>query len=161
MRSLNQLIRVQRVLVAIKRAYYTRFWGMDIHPTCVFSLSARFDKTHPKGVHVGAETYIAFDVAILAHDMTRVLQCHTRIGNRCFIGARSIILPGVEIGDGCVIGSGSVVTKSIPAGSIAAGNPATVLRSNIEVGPFGRFTALVDETLRRERDATLQDRTEA
>lgn len=46
-----------------------------------------------------------------------------------FIGARVMILKGVTIGKGCTVGAGSVVVKSIPAYSIAAGNPARVVRS--------------------------------
>lgn len=141
MASLNRFWRVRETLVAIKRLYFTRVWGMDLHPTCTFSLSARFDKTYPKGVHIGADTYIAFDVAILAHDRTRRIYADTRIGERCFIGARSIILPGVTIGDGCVIGSGSVVTKDVPSGCVAAGNPARIIRRDIVVGRFGQFEA--------------------
>jgi len=41
-----------------------------------------------------------------------------------WIGANSIILPGVNIGRGAVVGAGSVVTKSVPAMEIWAGNPA-------------------------------------
>ncbi len=84
---------------------------MDLHPSCQFSLSTRFDKVHPRGIHVGAETYLAFDVAVLSHEMIRAMYVDTRIGCRCFIGARSIIMPGVEIGDGCVVAAGSVVTR--------------------------------------------------
>ena len=59
-----------------------------------------------------------------------------RIGNDVFIGARSIILKGVEIGSNSVVGAGSVVTKSIPANSIAGGNPAVVLRTKkVRVDP--------------------------
>jgi acetyltransferase-like isoleucine patch superfamily enzyme len=139
MRSLNELWRVRRALVRIKWLYYTRFWGMDIDPTARFSLSVRFDMTYPKGVHVGAHTYIAFEAAVLAHDMTRGLYLHTRIGQRCFIGARSIILPGIEIGNECIVGAGSVVTRDVPARCIVAGNPAQIIRSNIHVGRYGRF----------------------
>jgi maltose O-acetyltransferase len=46
------------------------------------------------------------------------------IGNRVFIGAGSIILPGVKIGDEVVIGAGSVVAKNVPAKSVVAGVPA-------------------------------------
>lgn len=49
-----------------------------------------------------------------------------RIGNRCWIGAKVIILKGVELGDGCTIGAGAVVTKSFPAGSTITGVPARV-----------------------------------
>src|SRR5688572_8079328 len=137
MRSLNQLLWLQRFLVKLRWLYFTKFWGMDIHPSTIMSLSVRLDKTYPKGVHIGPESYVAFDVAILTHDMVRGLHCDTYIGARCFIGARSIILPGVRIGDGSIIGSGSVVTKDVPPASIAAGNPARIIRRNIETGRFG------------------------
>jgi acetyltransferase-like isoleucine patch superfamily enzyme len=138
--GLNKFRLIRTGIVRAKWFYYTRFWGMDIDPTANFSLDVRFDKTFPKGVHIGAETYVAFEAAILTHDLTRGLHVHTRIGRRCFIGARSIILPGVEIGDECVIGAGSVVTKSIPARSLVAGNPARIIRSNIEIiSRYGRL----------------------
>jgi len=140
MPSLNKLKNLRRILVDARRFYLNRVWGMDIHPSAEFSLSVRFDKTYPAGMHVGAETYIAFDVAILAHDTTRRMYKHTRIGSRCFIGARSVILPGIEIGDGSIVAAGSVVTKNVPPGSIVAGNPAVVIRSDIKVDAYGRFS---------------------
>lgn len=48
------------------------------------------------------------------------------IGKNCFIGARAIILKGVQIGDGAIVGAGSTVTKNVPKGAIACGNPATI-----------------------------------
>lgn len=138
-RGLNRLHRLREGLIGLRRLYYTRLWGMDIDPTARFSLSVQFDRTFPVGVHVGPMTYIAFDTRILTHDMTRGLYLHTRIGANCFIGGRSLILPGVEIGDNCVVGAGAVVTKSVPPRSIVAGNPAQIIRSDIEVGPYGRF----------------------
>ena len=50
------------------------------------------------------------------------------IGNNCWIGERTLILPGVRIGEGCIVGGGSVVTKDIPSYSIAIGNPAHVIK---------------------------------
>lgn len=51
------------------------------------------------------------------------------IEDNCWIGAGSIICPGVTIGENSVIGAGSVVTKDIPANSVAVGNPCRVLRT--------------------------------
>lgn len=137
--KLDRLRPLRHVLVSLQMWYLRRVWGMDIHPSCQISLSAKLDFTYPAGVHVGEDTYLAFESRILCHDRTRGLYLHTRIGKYCFIGGRSLILPGVEIGDGCVVGAGSVVTKSVPAGCVVAGNPAQILRQNIDVGPFGRF----------------------
>lgn len=52
-----------------------------------------------------------------------------RIGDGVWIGGGAIVLPGITIGDGCVVGAGSVVTHDLPAGSLAAGNPARIIRS--------------------------------
>ena len=51
------------------------------------------------------------------------------IGNNVWIGGNVTVLPGVTIGDNCTIGAGSVVTHDIPADTVAAGNPARVLRN--------------------------------
>ena len=50
------------------------------------------------------------------------------IGNNVWIGANSVVLPGVKIGDNSVIGAGSVVTRDIPSGVVAVGIPCRVLR---------------------------------
>ena len=52
-----------------------------------------------------------------------------RIGSGVWIGGGAIVLPGVTIGDGCVVGAGSVVTRDLPPLSLAAGNPARIVRS--------------------------------
>jgi acetyltransferase-like isoleucine patch superfamily enzyme len=127
------------LVIDLKRFYFVRIRGMNIHPTVRFSLSTKFDETNPKGVHVGEETMVTFGVAILSHDMSRAFHCDTRIGKRCFIGARSIVMPGVVIGDECIIGAGSVVTKSVPPHSVAVGNPARVVRTDIRTQPYGKL----------------------
>jgi maltose O-acetyltransferase len=74
-------------------------------------------------------------VRVLAHDAsTKHHLGYTRIGkvdigNRVFIGAASVVLPGVRIGNDVVIGAGSVVSRSIPDNVVACGNPARVTGS--------------------------------
>jgi acetyltransferase-like isoleucine patch superfamily enzyme len=58
--------------------------------------------------------------------MTRGLYMDTRIGARTYLGARSIIMPGVSVGEGCVVAPGAVVTRDLPPGAYAIGNPAQV-----------------------------------
>jgi acetyltransferase-like isoleucine patch superfamily enzyme len=62
------------------------------------------------------------------NDASKTISKPIIIESEVFIGARSIILKGVIIGRGSVIGAGSVVTKSTPPFSIAAGNPAKVIK---------------------------------
>ena len=148
MKSLNKLRGLRNLLVKAKFLYYTKIWGMDLHETCTFSLSAKFDRTYPKGMHVGKHSYIAFDVAILSHDMTRGLYLDTYIGENCFIGGRSLIMPGIKIGDGSIVGAGSIVTKDVPPNCAVAGNPAKIIKEDIKTGKYGRLE-IADENQKK------------
>jgi acetyltransferase-like isoleucine patch superfamily enzyme len=148
--SLMRLSLLRKILTGSRLAFFRLVLKMDIDPTVEMSLSAKPDLTFPRGIHIGAYSYVAFNVRILAHDRTRGIISHTRIGQNCFIGGESIILPGVTIGDNCVVGAGSVVTKDVPPRSVVAGNPAQVIRSDIDVGAYGRF-ADADDRERRFR----------
>jgi maltose O-acetyltransferase len=48
-----------------------------------------------------------------------------------WVGAGTIVLPGVRIGTGSIVGAGSVVTKDVPPWAVVAGNPARVVRSRV------------------------------
>lgn len=91
------------------------------------------DYSHAWHIKIGDDVTLAPRVHIVAHDAsTWTYLGHTKIkntiiGNRVFIGASSIILPGITIGNDVIIGAGSVVTKDIPDNSVYAGNPAKYL----------------------------------
>ena len=51
-----------------------------------------------------------------------------KIGNDCWIGRETLLLPGLELGDGCVIGARSVVTKDCKPYGIYAGSPAKFIK---------------------------------
>ncbi|MAG08702.1 N-acetyltransferase [Candidatus Woesearchaeota archaeon] len=48
------------------------------------------------------------------------------------IGANSTILCGITIGEGAMVGAGSVVTKDVPPKALVVGNPARIVKENIE-----------------------------
>lgn len=50
------------------------------------------------------------------------------IGPNVWIGFDACVLPGVTIGEGSIIGARSVVVKDVPPRTVAAGNPARVIR---------------------------------
>ncbi len=98
------------------------------------------------GIRIGKDVAIGMHVHLLAEnhhfdDISQPIreQGVSRkgivIGDDVWIGNHTVILDGVEIGKGCVIGAGSVVTRSLPAGSVAAGNPARVLKTRGQVQP--------------------------
>ena len=57
------------------------------------------------------------------------------IGDRVWVGMRSMILKGVTIGDGAVITAGSVVAKDVPPGVLVGGVPARVIRKDVTWHP--------------------------
>lgn len=53
---------------------------------------------------------------------------NTRLKKGCWIGANSILLPGVSIGENSVVGAGSIVTKDVPDNVVVIGNPARIIK---------------------------------
>ena len=92
-------------------------------------------------IEIGEDTLLGSGVMVLDNDFhvmgtgfSWVSECSInskpiKIGRGCFIGSRSMILKGVTLGDRAVIGAGAVVTKDVPAYSVAAGNPARIVRT--------------------------------
>ena len=128
---------LRNVVVAIRRHYLIRVWKMDIGEGTVISLSAKLDKTNPQGIHIGKYTVVTFGAAILTHDYVNNRDGDVRIGDNCFVGAHSIILPGVTIGDSCIVAAASVVARDVPAGSLVTGNPARVVEANVKTTHYG------------------------
>lgn len=63
----------------------------------------------------------------------------THLGDACWLGMRSMIMPGVTIGEGAIVAANSVVTKDVAPYSVVAGSPAKHIKF--------RFDEAVIETL--------------
>lgn len=117
----------------------TKLYKMNIASSARISLGAKLDKTYPKGIHIGNESYVASGAIVFSHDYARGLHTDTHIGKQCFIGANAIIMPGLTIGDNVVVGAGAVVTKDVASGCIVAGNPARVIKEGIKTVKYGKL----------------------
>ena len=112
-----------------------------------------------KNLSIGSRTYISSNVKILAHDNISIgKECMIASGVQIFagdghpiyqdgvrinpdvpvvlednvwLGSQALILKGVTIGKGSIVAAGAVVTKDVPPHSIAAGNPAKIIKQNI------------------------------
>lgn len=135
--SLNTIIPLRNAILRTRIFIWNRFWGMSIDPTAKVSISAKLDFTNPKGMHIGARSYVTFGATILCHDLVRRMHVDTHILENCFIGCRSIIMPGVRVGPNAIVASGAVVTEDVEPFTIVAGNPARVLRRDAPIGPYG------------------------
>lgn len=116
---------------------FARRQGVKVGSGCRI-LTSRFG-SEPWLVSIGSRVTVSSEVLFVNHDGAgwlhedergrRFRYARIEIGDSCFIGARTILLPGVKVGSRCVVGAGSVVTKSIPSGSVVAGNPARFICS--------------------------------
>lgn len=112
-------------------------WG--IHTHLGKNVYANFNLTLVDDTHIFIGDYVMIGpnvtIATAGHPIDPTLRkkvtqfnIPVNIGNNVWIGANSVILPGVTIGENTVIGAGSVVTKNIPENVVAVGNPCRVLR---------------------------------
>ncbi len=100
-------------------------------------------------IEIGNDTTISDDCHLLTHDysLTNVLRATNqfdeskgdmaivrgiKIGENCFIGKKSILMPGCELGNHVVIGAGSVVRGHIPDRSVVMGNPSQIF-SDVDI----------------------------
>lgn len=139
-RSLDQLRHLRTALLSLQRRWLAFRHGVTMPPSSSISLSGRIISGGHGSITIGEHSLIAFKTLLVTRDGRTGAVAPIRIGDRCFIGGGSVILPGVTIGDGCIVGAGSVVTSDIAGGSIAAGNPARVIRTGVAVGRRGRLS---------------------
>ena len=95
----------------------------------------------PRQIIIGSGCLLAGGVTISVSDAHSILDAKTGerlnrgrdvlVGDHVWLGQDARILKGVRIGNGSVIGSHAIVTRRIPPNSVAAGNPARVVRRGV------------------------------
>ena len=83
---------------------------------------------------IGDDVAFASEVCVMDSNSHGVegrphVQAPVRIGDGCWLGTRSMVLPGVTIGRRVVVAAGAVVTRDVPDDVLVAGNPARVVRA--------------------------------
>jgi putative colanic acid biosynthesis acetyltransferase WcaF len=76
---------------------------------------------------IAQEAYLCTGTHDFASPVLPLQTAPIVVGKDAFIGARALVLPGVQIGERAIVGAGAVVTKDVPAHAIVAGNPAKVI----------------------------------
>ncbi|WP_062064723.1 acyltransferase [Cellvibrio sp. OA-2007] len=102
---------------------------------CLISPGVRISAA--QSIRIGDNCMLAANVIISDSDWhgiynrIRPFRCTKPvvIENNVWLGERVIVTKGVTIGENSVVGAGSVVTRNIPANSVAAGNPARIIKT--------------------------------
>ena len=117
--------------------YRRGFAGWSVGDECFIGDECLFDLAD--SIEMQDQVTLAERVVILTHTNVgyhdHPLQKHfpASVGpvvleKGCFVGAQSVILPGVRVGRGSFVAAGAVVTEDVPEGVLVAGVPARVIR---------------------------------
>lgn len=124
-----------KIILLIDKKTYAKLLGVNCKNDIRIMRGISFG-SEPYLIEIGEKVTISNDVQFITHDGSTCLFRNQerykdvvkygkiKISNNCFIGARTIIMPGCKIGNNCIVAAGSVVTKSIPDNTVVGGNPA-------------------------------------
>lgn len=132
MRMISEIVYRLRGVTSTKKLIEQ---GMKVGKNFQRMSGVLIDDSHAWLIEIGDNVTLAPRVHILAHDAsTKMFLGYTKIGrvtvgSNVFVGAETVILPGVAIGDNVIIGANSTVTHDVPSGAVVAGTPAKVLCS--------------------------------
>ncbi|MBN22520.1 MAG: acetyltransferase [Bdellovibrionaceae bacterium] len=116
------------------RVFFHKLRGVKISSGVEIGYMVSIDNVHPDKVVIYEGATVVLGSVILSHDNAHHKTTNSkkniqevRIGVNSFVGANSIILPGVRIGEGAIVSAGSVVNNSVPDYAVVGGNPAVIL----------------------------------
>jgi len=109
------------------KSWALRRLGAEVGTGVSWGLEATPDVFWPERVELRDDCIVGYDAVLLCHEF---LQDEYRLGDvvvgeRAMVGAKAVVLPGVEIGADAQVAAGSLVAEDVPAGATVAGVPAT------------------------------------
>lgn len=121
----------------IEPPFHSNFGGAHVHFGS--NIYANFNLTMVDDGHIYVEDNVMFGPNVTVCTATHPVEPHMRkravqfnldikIKKNAWIGAGSVIMPGITIGENSVVGAGSIVTKDVPDNVVVVGNPARILR---------------------------------
>jgi maltose O-acetyltransferase len=166
---MNPLSRAIDVVVGVRNKMrqirVNRRWeklrenGMQIGADVWLPSSTWIDPDYSFLISIGDHCGFGEECLILAHDaqMDEFIDA-ARIGRvvihaSCHIGARTVVLPGVEIGPRTIVGANSVVSRSLPPDTVCVGAPARVVCSLEEYLGKHRARLVTNPTFQYSREA--------
>ncbi len=150
-KSLNQLMWLRTAVMTGRRRWFALRFGLKLHPSSSISTSGRIVSDARGSISIGRDTLIAFKTLLITRDVRTGESRPITIGARSFVGGGAIVLPGVTIGNEAIVAAGSVVMDDVPDRTVVAGNPARVIRRDVEVTKRGRL-ASADQRAQRWQD---------
>jgi acetyltransferase-like isoleucine patch superfamily enzyme len=117
-----------------------RAMGVSIGRHAYVGMDTWLDDQFPELIRLEDDVVVSFRVMVVVHDDARRMD-RTEAGMEqgtvapvllcrgCYLGAGSLILPGVTVGEKAVVAAGAVVTRDVPPRTLVAGVPARVVRT--------------------------------
>lgn len=130
---LKTIGKIYNIITKKPCLYTLKRQGLRFGTNINVQFNSSIDISHCWLMSIGTDVTLAPGAIILAHDAsTKNFLNYTKIGaveigDRVFIGANAVILPGNRIGNDVIIGAGAIVTKDIPDNTVVAGNPAKAI----------------------------------
>lgn len=106
------------------RTKLARSMGVKVGKNIYIGKYCIIDDTFSSLITIEDDVVVSFGTTITAHDASCNKVGPILIKKGAFIGARSIILPGVTLAENSIVGAGSVVTRDVSPGKVVGGSPA-------------------------------------
>ncbi len=123
--GVNIIVKDNACLTIGNGTYFTS----DMHLEAVSNISIGNDCAVSWGVTIIDDDHHTVINEATANDQKR---SEVVIGNHVWIGCNATVLKGTVIGNNCIVGAGSIVNGVFPDNSLIAGNPAKIIKSNID-----------------------------